>query len=145
MLGIRSFAHGFSNQIKAAKMQPFILLFILLLLFIILRRERPARTALWLIAIVALSLTYDSVVYVPFAAFSATLLIGVLYRFGLLATIAAIFVLHLMIFFPITSDFSAWYAGDYVLALIVLFSLVVFAFYTSLAGQPLFRASLPDD
>lgn len=53
--------------------------------------------------------------------------------------------LHVMIFYPVTSDFSAWYAGDYVIALVVMVAMVVFAFYTSLAGQPLFSASLPDD
>ncbi len=146
LLGIRSFVHGFANQILAALMQSFILLFILLLLFIILRSERFAGIALWLIAAVAQGLTFDNVaVGLPFSAFSAALLIGVLYRYGLLAVMVALFVLHVMIFFPITSDFSAWYAGDYVLALIVMVAMVVFAFYTSLAGQPLFSASLPDD
>jgi len=82
---------------------------------------------------------------VPFAAVSALLLIWLLYRYGLLAVISALFILHLMIFFPITSDFSAWYAGDYILAIIVALALVVFGFYTSLAGQPLFRGALPDD
>jgi hypothetical protein len=46
---------------------------------------------------------------------------------------------------PITSDLSAWYAGDFVLVLIISLALVGFAFYTSLAGQPLFRGALPDD
>jgi hypothetical protein len=50
-----------------------------------------------------------------------------------------------MIFYPITSDFSAWYAGDFVLALIIALALVGFSFYTSLAGEPLFRGALPDD
>jgi hypothetical protein len=47
--------------------------------------------------------------------------------------------MHLLIFYPITSDLSAWYAGDFILAVIVALALVVFGFYTSLAGQPLFR------
>jgi hypothetical protein len=63
----------------------------------------------------------------------------------LLALISALFFLHLHIFHPITSDLSAWYAGDFVLVLIVSLALVGFAFYTSLAGQPLFRGALPDD
>jgi len=63
----------------------------------------------------------------------------------LLTLISAIFFLHLQIFYPVTSDFSAWYAADFVVALIVSLTLAGFAFYTSLAGQPLFRASLPDD
>jgi hypothetical protein len=79
------------------------------------------------------------------AALAASLVIVVMYRYGLLALISAIFFLHLMIFFPITSDFSAWYAADFVVALIISLGLVVFGFYTSLAGQPLFRATLPDD
>jgi hypothetical protein len=50
-----------------------------------------------------------------------------------------------MIFFPVTSEFSAWYAADYVLALIISVALAVFGFYSSLAGEPLFRGALPDD
>ncbi len=55
------------------------------------------------------------------------------------------YVLHLMIFYPITSDFSAWYAADYVLAVIVGLGLVVVGFYASLAGEPLFRGAIPDE
>jgi hypothetical protein len=77
--------------------------------------------------------------------FSRSLVISVLYWYGLLALISALFFLHLHIFYPITSDLSAWYAGDFVLVLIISLALVGFAFYTSLAGQPLFRGALPDD
>lgn len=145
LLGIRAFAHGFTQQIFAALFQSFILLFFLLLLYIILRRERLAAVVLWMIMTVALSLTNETVAGVPFAMLSALLVSWVLYRYGLLATITSLFFLHLMIFFPITSEFSAWYAGDYVLILIISLALVVFGFYTSLAGQPLFRGALPDD
>jgi hypothetical protein len=92
-----------------------------------------------------LSLTNETVISEPFAALTGFLVVWVLYRYGLLALISSLVFMHLMIFYPITSEFSAWYAGDYVLGLIVLLALLVFAFYTSLAGQPLFRASLPDD
>jgi serine/threonine-protein kinase len=145
LLGIRSFAHAITQQIFAALFQGFILLFFLLLLYIILRRERLAALALWLIMTVTLGLTYEILAGVPFAALSALLVIWVLYRHGLLATISALFFLHLMIFYPITSDLSAWYAGDYILALILGLGLVVFGFYTSLAGEPLFRGTFPDD
>ena len=69
----------------------------------------------------------------------------VLYRYGLLATIVLLYFLHLMIFFPITSDFSAWYATDFVLAALIGLALAVFGFYTSLAGEPLFRGARLDD
>lgn len=145
LLGIRSFAHGITQQTFAALFQSFILLFFLLLMYIVLRRERLAAVAVWLIMTVALSLTSETVLGVPFAGLAAFLAIWVLYRYGLLASITAIFFLHLLIFYPITSDFSAWYAGDFVLALIISLALVVFGFYTSLAGEPLFRGALPDD
>jgi len=101
--------------------------------------------AVCLIGIVALSLTHQSALALPFACVAVFLIVWVLYRYGLLALVSAIFFLHLVIFFPITSDFSAWYAADFVLALIIALTLAGFGFYTSLAGQPLFRASLPDD
>ncbi len=145
LLGIHSAARGITQQTFAALLQSFILLFFLLLMYIILRRERLAAVAVWLIMTVALSLTHETLIAVPFAALTALLVIVVLYRFGLLALISAIFFLHLMIFFPITSDFSAWYAADFVVTLIISLAVVVFGFYTSLAGEPLFRGSLPDD
>jgi tRNA A-37 threonylcarbamoyl transferase component Bud32 len=145
LLGIRSFAHGITQQIFAALLQAFILLFFLLLMYIVLRRERLAAVAVWVIMVVALSLTHETIVGVPVACLAAFLTIWVLYRYGLLALISAIFFLHLTIFFPVTSDLSAWYAGDFILALIVSLGLAVFGFYTSLAGQPLFRGALPDD
>lgn len=145
LLGIRSFAHTITQQFFTGLLQPFMLLFFLLLLYIILRSERIAAVALTLIMTVALGLTFDTIVGLPFAALSALLVGWVLYRHGLLALISAIFFLHLMIFYPITSDFSAWYAGDYILGLIVGLALVVYGFYISLAGEPLFRGALPDD
>jgi len=145
LLGIRSFALGITQQIFASLLQPFMLLFSLLLVFIIVRRERIAAVVVWLIGSVAIGLTHDTALGVPFACVGAFLVVWVLYRYGLLALVSTIFFLHLVIFFPITSDFSAWYAADFVLAVIISLTLAGFAFYTALAGQPLFRATLPDD
>ena len=145
LLGLRSFSFGITNQTFAALFQSFTLLFVLLMVYILVRRERLAAIVVFVIMAVALSLTVETAVAVPFAWLAGLLVIWVLYRYGLLALITAIFFLHLIIFYPITSDFSAWYAADFVLALIVCIALTVFGFYTSLAGQPLFRGSLPDD
>ena len=145
LLGIRSFPFGITQQIFGALLQSFMLLFFLLLLYIILRRERLAAVVLSLIMAVALSLTHETAAGIPFACISVLLMIWLLYRYGLLALIAAIFFVHLTIFFPITSDLSAWYAADFVLASIIGLALVVFGFYTSLAGQPLFRGSILSD
>jgi eukaryotic-like serine/threonine-protein kinase len=145
LLGIRSFAFGFTQQIFGAVLQSFIVLFFLLLLYMILRRERIAALVLWSIAATALSLTQESLVGVPFACLGAGMVVWVLFRYGLLALIVAIYFVHLVIFFPITSDFSAWYATDFVLALLIALTLAAFGFYTSLAGEPLFRAARLDE
>jgi hypothetical protein len=42
-------------------------------------------------------------------------------------------------FFPYTADFSAWYAGNTILALLICVAFALYGFYTSMAGQPLFR------
>ena len=145
LLGIRSFPFAFSQQIFGALFQSFILLFVLLLIYIILRRERLAALALWLIGAVALSLTQETATGIPFACLAVALVVWTLYRYGLLALIVAIFFVHLMIFYPITSEFSAWYAGDFVLGLIISTALVLFGCYTSLAGEPLFRGVKLDE
>jgi serine/threonine-protein kinase len=145
LLGIRSFVFGITQQIFGALLQSFMLLFFLLLLYMILRRERLAAGVLTLIMAVALGLTHETAAGVFFACLSVLLLIFALYRYGLLALVSTIFFVHLTIFFPITSDLSAWYAADFVLAAIIGLALVGFGFYTSLAGQPLFRRSLFSD
>ncbi len=145
LLGIHSFAFAITEQIFSAIFQPFIMLFLFLMVFILVRRERVAAVLLWVILTSALSLTHENAIEIPFACISTLMITWLLYRYGLLALISATFVLHLVIFFPITSDFSAWYATDFVLGLIVSLGLIVFAFYTSLAGEPLFRGAIPDE
>ena len=44
-----------------------------------------------------------------------------------------------------TTELTAWYATDFLMALTICVALAVFGFYTSLAGQPLFGGNLLDD
>lgn len=82
---------------------------------------------------------------IPFVVLSAFLATFVLYRFGLLAAVAAFLFAHLWVFYPMTTELSAWYAMDFLMALTICVALVVFWFYTSLAGQPLFGGRLLDE
>jgi serine/threonine-protein kinase len=144
LLGLRSFPAGLTYQIYGGLLQPFILLFLLLLLYIILRGERLAALCLWALGALALSLT-SGAPGAPFAALGAFLYVWVLYRYGLLASVSAAFFLHLNIFYPVTSEFSAWYAGDFVLALALSLALAVYGFRVSLGGRSLFRGGLLED
>jgi hypothetical protein len=47
--------------------------------------------------------------------------------------------------FPVTLNFSVWYAGIGMAPLIAVLALALFAFYTSLGGQKVFQGSLLED
>jgi serine/threonine-protein kinase len=142
-IGAHLFIGKFMSQMNAAIFLPFISLFLLLLFMMVLRRERLAFGALWLLlAIVNVLIGNVPVLMIPFALLSAFLAAFVLYRFGLLASVAALFFAHLWVFFPMTTELSAWYATDFLMALTLCVALAVFGFYTSLAGQPLFSGKL---
>jgi hypothetical protein len=95
--------------------------------------------ALGILTTVMGSLISDSsLIMAPFNAVSAILVVLVLYRYGLLALIATLFVAHLYVFFPITTELTAWYATDFTIALILCLLLAGYAAYTSVGGAKAF-------
>ena len=111
-----------------------------------LRREWLAVGVLWLIltAVSALAGEHPQIDW-AFAAASAALALFILLRFGMLAMYMMQFFVFLFLFYPVTTDFSAWYAGPFIFGLVVALALIGLAFYTSLAGRPLFGGKLIDD
>ena len=91
-----------------------------------------------LITVMESLITNSSLIMVPFNAVSALLVVIVLRRYGLLALIAAFFVAHLYIFFPMTTDFTAWYASEFTIALVICLALGGYAAYTSVGGSKVF-------
>ena len=72
-------------------------------------------------------------------------MVFVLSRVGLVAVIVGQFVESLIMTNPVTSDFSAWYApaGNFTIILVAV--LLLYGFYTALAGQSLLHGRLLDD
>ncbi len=142
-IGAHLFFAKFASQITAGLFLAFFAFFMLLLFVVILRRERLALIPLWLL-ILALSalVTQANLMMVPLVALDAFILVFVLYRYGLLALAFALFVSHLWVFFPVTSDFTAWYATDFTISLVICIALAGYGFYTSLGGQPVFKGGL---
>jgi hypothetical protein len=68
----------------------------------------------------------------------------ILIRFGVLAPIVAFSVSLALTNFPLTTDFSAWYAGSSLFAIASVLALTAYALYTALAGRPLFKAGFLD-
>ncbi len=79
------------------------------------------------------------------AAAIAGIMTYVARRFGLLATVVAFYFWNVLRLFPLTLDFSRWYAGRGLVGLLVLVAIVVYAFRTSLGTQPMFGRPLLDD
>ena len=142
-LGMGQFMDGLSNQLSNPLLSGFQVLFVVLLLALLFRRD-------WLAFVVGAALLASGLALLwggslfnwISAAVTATLVMLVLYRYGLLAMLAALLYLHLYINFPVTTHLTAWYATGFVIDLILLLALSFYAFHTSLAGQPLFAGKL---
>jgi serine/threonine protein kinase len=147
MLGMRHFMPGLAGLFTSSLFISFILSFLMLLLLIILRGKVPAVIMSWLIiaGVVFLALNQAPLVSRLFALTGALILMVGLFRYGLLASITSGFIFHAWVFFPITTKLSAWWAADFIPVLFIYAALVFYAFYTSLAGQPLFRGRLLED
>jgi len=140
------FFERLTSQMSAALFLSLIMFFLWLLAVIILRREWVALAVVLLLATLFGTLvTEGGPASLVSAVLMAGLLIFLLYRYGLLALSAALLVAHLSVFYPITSEFGAWYAIDFVIAAALCVGLAAFASYTSMAGQKIFGGKLLED
>ena len=87
--------------------------------------------------------------YVALAGLVALMAGGILLlaralRLGFLAAIVLHLTLGVLTSSPLTSNFSAWYAGNGLAALVFFLALAAFGFYTSQAGRPIFQDASSD-
>ena len=126
----------------------FAFLFVMLLFYILLRRQWLAAVALFVTALAieffAFAASAPRFYWIASIMISLTITILVA-RFGLLATMAAQLFFFLTVEYPITTDPSAWYASSTIFALAIVLGLAVYGFYTSLGGQPVFGQRLLGD
>ncbi len=120
-------------------------LFLILLFFVVLKKERLAAAVLWLVqfTIMVLAFLFTEPWYLwIFGAAIATCYVITAFRFGLLSLIALQFFFSLSYYPAMTTTLSSWYAGQTLMAVVVLLTIAVYSFYISLAGQPLFRTEI---
>lgn len=65
-------------------------------------------------------------------------------RFGLVALAMAVLTVDVLLNIPITLDFSNWYAGRTLCILLIVAAIAAWGFYTSLAGQRLWKDEIFD-
>ena len=130
------FFDRFAVQLTIGLYIGFFSMFLLLLFVIALRNEWLALGLLWVLLTVLTALTTNvTLLTFPFAALSALVMVFILQRFGLLALISAMFFFYTWVFYPITTELTAWYARDFTIILIVIVALAGYAFYVSLGEQ----------
>jgi hypothetical protein len=143
LLGVRGLVPMLISNALSSLLLGLGFLLILLLLAMLLRRDKVATVVLWLLYTVGLGLAMnESPVDFLYFGLAAAMHIFLMMRFGLLAFLVAHFTLLHSEMHPFTTDFSAWYASYSHLALLTLLIIAAYGFYTALAGQPLFKRNL---
>ena len=140
LAGPRMWITGLCGLTLNAVTQGVLVVFLLLGLRVLLRQ--PLRAALTMFSIVWLVLSlqaWGGLGYfgIPFAAACAGILVVVLVRHGLLATVVMFFTMNLLGAFQPLLEGSAWYARPGQFALLLLAVLVFYAARAALAGRPL--------
>ena len=127
-----------NSQVVVSVFVGFAFLFFLLLLYIILRKEWLAALALFLIAVAievsAFAFGGPRLFWVASILVAAAITI-VVARFGLLATMVAQLFFFLSVTYPLTTNFSVWYATSTIFALVIALGLAIYGFYISLGGR----------
>jgi protein kinase-like protein len=109
----------------------------LLILSWVLSRRRWLAVGISAVALTLLIVNSENVaVDLPTAVLQASLVVFVANRFGLLALLFTFLFSHLLTAYPMTLDFSRWYAGRSLLMILIFAGLVLWGFYSSLGGKP---------
>jgi serine/threonine-protein kinase len=143
--GIGAFARLLSNQVSASLLQTFMIVFLLLFLSLLLRKD-------WLgiaVGSVIISSLFMAMVIgsnhpigVAMIVICGGIFIYAGVRFGPVALLFCLMFFHLWVFFPITTELNKWYASVFLMDLVFLLGLLAFGFFTSLGGQPLFKGAI---
>ena len=143
--GTGAFANMFISQVTASIAQAFMIVFLLLFLSLLLRREWlgiGVGTLILIALFVSPEIAQSHWIGIAGIALSVMTFVFCAVRFGPLALMAMFAVFHLWVFYPITTKLTAWYASSFVLALIILLSMAIYGFYISLGGQKVFGGKL---
>jgi predicted Ser/Thr protein kinase len=89
----------------------------------------------------SLQSAYPSV-EVPAVILVYGLLVVIVLRFGLVPLAVGAFTVDMLTSVPFTADFSEWYVGTTVLALLSVVALAGWGFYHSLGGEPLWKVEM---
>jgi serine/threonine-protein kinase len=140
--GLRSLINQFAGDLGFMLFLPMALLFLCLLVSAVVRKPWLAAIVVWLLLVANFVPARPSLIGLFSTAVTYGVLVIVTMRYGLLPACFCFLIFRLMANYPTTANFSAWYAEATIFVLIIAVGLILFGFYTSLAGQQLFRSKL---
>jgi hypothetical protein len=138
LFGARGFVASFVNQLSAAFLFSFVVISMLLFFTMLTRSRKVAVAVTWLLLYLLFRLNgggSPAPLDLVLGLIIPTLLVIVITRYGVLALISTMFFIHLAVFYPVTTELTAWYATSFILETLVLLALTLYAFRTSLGGQ----------
>jgi serine/threonine-protein kinase len=110
--------------------------FLLFGMKVVLRKDWLAAIAFVAVFALPRGLTSDHVaIELPTYVLVFAIAVLIVFRFGLIPLAVAIFTINMTANLPFTSDFSAWYIGGWLLALLSVVVLAVWGFYHSVGGE----------
>ncbi len=147
LLGFPKTLGQFLSMQRECVTDPLYVLFTLLLLSGLLRKDWRAFVVAWVLFTFASAMLFEVqhpvnwiVVGIAVAGYLA-----VFARFGLLATIVFQTYNFTLLNFPLTSNFRTWYAGATIFAILMTVGLACYGFYAALSGRAAFRRSLLEE
>ncbi|MFL6286754.1 MAG: protein kinase domain-containing protein [Pyrinomonadaceae bacterium] len=145
LLGFQFVPNLLIAQILNSLTFPAVFMFLVLLLTIVTRHERVAIVLFGLIYAALYLGGSNIIIDAPLGLIISATTIFILLRFGMLTLVFTEFFILFFSFYPITSDFSAWYAGSSAFAAALGTALILYGFKSSLAGQQIFKGSFVGD
>jgi serine/threonine-protein kinase len=116
--------------------------FLFFLLRVLLRKEWLAAVCWTLLNVAVIDAPGLMLAHVPYSIIIFGLMPPILLRFGLLPLIVADLVDSILAL--VSTDFSAWYAGDTYVALALILAMTAYAFRTAVAGRKLVSDEMLD-
>ena len=140
--GLRILTNYFTEDLIDAVVQPMTVLFLALLFSALLRKRWLVAIMVWVILAMRFGFGGSTLLEFLTGAIAPAVMLLVTMRYGWLAACFWSLFFALVTFYPTTTNFSVWYAEATIFAVTIAVGLILFGFYTSLAGQQLFRSKL---
>jgi hypothetical protein len=147
MMGVARLASAMVGMLPNSILNTLGIFFVLFIFRLIFRKEWLTATVfvLFFAGLGTLAASGATLMTLPIRLLSICVMLYVMLRCGLFPYVVGACVASVLVLFPVTTDFSAWYAGSAIFTLACIVALTGYAFHTALAGRPLFKAGFLEE